>query len=164
VTVLFGGAGLAAFNDTWEWDGASWALRSTSGPSPREGHSLAFDADRGVVVLFGGGEVRNSETWEWDGQTWTQQQDIGPSPRSHHALALLAANAHGLKPIHRGPKHNLHRRPARQKRNVKTGARPSKISIQNDSGLSQGPAGASAVSGACCKLAQRVPGRSPWWA
>src|SRR5262249_38952640 len=33
--------------------------------------------------------------------------------------------------------------------------------IQNDSGLSQGPAGASGACGACGKLAQRVPGRSP---
>ena len=34
-------------------------------------------------------------------------------------------------------------------------------SIQNDSGLPQGPAGASGTSYACGKLAQRVPGRSP---
>src|SRR5205823_5110714 len=34
-------------------------------------------------------------------------------------------------------------------------------SIQKDSALPQGPAAASAAACACCKLAQRVPGRSP---
>jgi DNA invertase Pin-like site-specific DNA recombinase len=36
-----------------------------------------------------------------------------------------------------------------------------KLRFQNDSGLPQGPAGASGASSACGKLAQRVPGRSP---
>ncbi|MBI1827591.1 MAG: hypothetical protein HYR83_14540 [Planctomycetes bacterium] len=49
VTVLFGGYGgygideAADLNDTWEWDGKSWELRTFTGPSPRDGHAMAFD-------------------------------------------------------------------------------------------------------------------------
>jgi len=60
VTVLFGGnedpIGPFVLNgETWEWDGATWTLRATSGPSPRTDHALAYDSARGVSVLFGGG-------------------------------------------------------------------------------------------------------------
>ena len=75
VVVLFGGTEIGAsgdpFGDTWEWDGESWELVSTSGPSPRFRHSMAYDAARGVTVLYGGQPV-NNETWEWDGNTWQQ--------------------------------------------------------------------------------------------
>src|SRR3989304_6007427 len=57
VTVLSGGVGYyrdSAFDDTWEWDGETWALRATGGPGPRAGHALCFDSRRGVAVLFGG--------------------------------------------------------------------------------------------------------------
>jgi len=49
---------------------------------------MAYDDDRGVVVLFGGrsGPQVLNDTWEWDGREWTQMADIGPSPRSRHSL------------------------------------------------------------------------------
>jgi hypothetical protein len=92
VIVLFGGyyyAGNGQYlGDTWEWDGNDWALRSTTGPSPRAGHSMSTDSGRGVTVLFGGGSNgnSNSETWEWGGSAWLLRTSIGPSPRSGTAM------------------------------------------------------------------------------
>jgi hypothetical protein len=46
---------------------------------------MAFDTDRGVVVLHGGRAYQNSmtvyfnDTWEWDGTTWTQHSSSGPT-------------------------------------------------------------------------------------
>ncbi len=72
--VLFGGnyANTNTFyGDTWEWDGATWTLRTTTGPAPRQEHAMAYDSARGVTVLFGGWSF--SDTWEWDGASWTQR-------------------------------------------------------------------------------------------
>src|SRR5690242_3040459 len=62
-------------------------------PSPRTGHAMAYDAGRGVTVLFGGGDsnTNNSETWEWNGGAWTRRYRGGPSPRFGHAMAYDAA-------------------------------------------------------------------------
>ena len=69
VIVHFGGAinnsGLRS-TETWEWDGSEWNQREISGPSAREGHSMAYDSARDVNVLFGGYtglNASNSETW-----------------------------------------------------------------------------------------------------
>jgi len=73
---------------------ASWTQRVVSGPSARAGHAMAYDAQRGVTVLFGGNiypAQYNSETWEWNGSTWTQRVVSGPSPRYGHAMAYDAA-------------------------------------------------------------------------
>src|SRR5262249_8135113 len=49
VTVLHGGRlfdasfNVTDFGDTWEWDGTSWSLRTSSGPSPRFSHEMAYD-------------------------------------------------------------------------------------------------------------------------
>lgn len=94
VGVLFGGnvspAGSNPLGDTWEWENSSWVQRAVTGPSPRYGHAMAYDAARHVTVLFGGkgaADVLNSETWEWDGIAWTQRMVAGPSPRYQHSLA-----------------------------------------------------------------------------
>lgn len=95
VTVLFGGLQLAEdggapLADTWEWDGQAWKKRGDDGPRPRCCYAMAFDAARGVTVLFGG-HVANgdlmSDTWEWDGGRWSYQGDHGPSPRVAHGMA-----------------------------------------------------------------------------
>src|SRR5262245_18475867 len=70
VTVLFGGYGRGVeTTNTWEWDGSTWALGATSGPSARSGAAMAYDSARGVMVLFGGmtGSSYDAATWEWDG-------------------------------------------------------------------------------------------------
>jgi hypothetical protein len=70
---------------------ADWnAQPGQPSPLPRAGHALAFDAARGVSVLFGGDYA--GETWEWDGSTWTQRfSDPTPAARSQDALAYDAA-------------------------------------------------------------------------
>lgn len=103
VTVLFGGSFHDGkqwnfYKDTWEWDGDAWTFRTDSGPSARRGHTMSYDAARGVAVLFGGslssrsGDF-NGETWEWDGTTWTRRITTGPSPRYLHAMAYDRARA-----------------------------------------------------------------------
>jgi hypothetical protein len=96
VTVLFGGSRQGSFDnvidndETWEWDGSIWTRRNVAGPSPRDGHRMAFDAARGVTVLFGGESdqgCRFADTWEWDGNAWNQRMASGPSPRAGSGMA-----------------------------------------------------------------------------
>lgn len=89
VTVLFGGAIAGArAADTWEWDGSTWELVATTGPSGRESHAMAFDAVRGVTVLHGGGLT--SQTWEWDGAKWDYKGNFNSTIRilSGHCMAF----------------------------------------------------------------------------
>ncbi|MBX3381552.1 MAG: hypothetical protein KF805_15760 [Phycisphaeraceae bacterium] len=96
VMVLFGGS-LSANGDsreTWEWNGASWTLRATTGPLALNGHAMAYDSTRGVTVLFGGRTTTgayNGETWEWNGTSWTLRAATGPTARSRHAMVWDAA-------------------------------------------------------------------------
>ncbi len=95
--VLFGGSdGRRRLGDTWTWDGTTWANvtpeNEGESPSPREGHAMAYDGERGRVVLFGGSnDLRPSldDTWEWDGATWKSvtPQDKSPRPASNPAMA-----------------------------------------------------------------------------
>lgn len=94
--VLFGGFPDSAvrLGDTWEWDGATWILRTpTTSPSPRSGHRMAWDPVRQVVVLFGGridGPTSSSyqgDTWTWNGSDWIQAATVGPSAREGVSLA-----------------------------------------------------------------------------
>ncbi len=71
VTVLYGGtrtfgSGPVHYDDTWEWDGATWTQVTTTGTGPREGHAMAYDSARAATVLFGGsgGDLR-ADTWEY---------------------------------------------------------------------------------------------------
>ncbi len=70
-----------------------WSQRVVSGPSARVQHAMAYDAARGITVLFGGNNRtgHNAETWEWNGTAWTQRVVSGPSARSSHAMAYDAA-------------------------------------------------------------------------
>src|SRR5262245_6212170 len=98
--VLFGGVAnsgsinpLIRFGATWELDRANWILASvtSSSPSPRVGHAMAFDASRGRVVLFGGASNvgRLGDTWEWNGSTWSQLAPaVSPSARLDHAMTF----------------------------------------------------------------------------
>ena len=84
--VRFGGGaspGQAA-RETWEFDGQSWTLVSSQGPSARFFPAMAYDPQRRVTVLFGGlslAEQKLSDTWEWDGFEWTQVSAPGPPAR-----------------------------------------------------------------------------------
>ncbi|MBI5764277.1 MAG: immunoglobulin domain-containing protein [Planctomycetes bacterium] len=91
VTVLFGGEqanGNGSSRETWEWNGAAWTLRSTSGPAAGYAGAMVYDASRGVEVMFGNYTgVYNAQTWEWDDGVWTLRSSSGPSPRLLHAMA-----------------------------------------------------------------------------
>lgn len=105
VVVRFGGEGRsgATSGDTYLWDGKAWARSAASGPPARFGASMAFDAARGVIVLYGGFATAGSathagaappptplgDTWTWDGRSWTQQHPVHPPPpRGESAMAF----------------------------------------------------------------------------
>ena len=68
--------------DTWEWDGRTWRQAAAGGPGPGNGYRMAYDAERGVTVLFGG------DTCLWDGASWTRvTTPRAPVSRSVHAIA-----------------------------------------------------------------------------
>lgn len=84
-TLLFGGASQwlggawKMHDELWAWDGSDWTLLQPQDPAilpqARMNHAMAFDEQRGVLVVFGG-ESKNghqADTWEWDGSTWTQR-------------------------------------------------------------------------------------------
>jgi hypothetical protein len=104
VTVLFGGSGPGNpyLADTWEWDGATatWTLRSSSGPSGRNGASMVHDTARGRVVLFGGFTANGAtaEAWEWDGVAgaWTQLSSTGPSARQSASMSYDEVRQRGV--------------------------------------------------------------------
>jgi cysteine-rich repeat protein len=78
---------------TWLFDGTDWTL-GPNGPGARFGQVLAFDAARGVTVLFSGtqdtedGKVSFSDTWELDGSAWSSRgTPHRPPPRFAPGLA-----------------------------------------------------------------------------
>ena len=103
--LLFGGTGAEGTepvgdrSSLWVWDGARWTRLGTSGPSARYLVSLAYDAARQRVVLYGGqtGVFPSitvlRDTWEWDGTSWDRRADVGPSPRVHQAMAYDRARS-----------------------------------------------------------------------
>lgn len=110
--VLFGGAtmrGLYGFyvgrNDTWEWDGTTWAKKTpATSPPPRAQHALAFDPNRGKVLLFGGtedGVPYRDDLWEWDGQNWAALAAPRPSVGSARDQ-MVTDTARGLVVLVRG--------------------------------------------------------------
>lgn len=57
--VAFGGTNLPSvdaqpvfYPTTWGWDGSHWVLRQDMGPGPRWRHGMAFDGQRGTIVMF----------------------------------------------------------------------------------------------------------------
>lgn len=69
----------------------NWSIASTSGPTARHRHAMAYDSARHVTVLFGGHSGSTSgaalgDTWEWDGNSWTQINTTPPPARHGHAM------------------------------------------------------------------------------
>jgi hypothetical protein len=91
--VLFGGEDCSRtpcriLNDTWTWDGQAWVEQYPQhSPPARQGASLAYDAARRQVVLFGGnaGIDALADTWVWDGQQWTEQAPPSSPPARFRA-------------------------------------------------------------------------------
>ena len=77
----------------WTWDGtSSTAVAPALTPGRRVGHSMVWDAERGVAVLFGGSNsigMPLDDTWLWDGVTWQQAHPaVQPSARSGAAMTF----------------------------------------------------------------------------
>lgn len=101
-TLLFGGeasARTSMYDDLWEWDERGWTQRAvTPRPAGRTQHALAFDAQRGKLVLFGGDTDGGllGDTWEWDDTAWTAVavgSPTAPSPRRGAAMTYDAKHA-----------------------------------------------------------------------
>jgi hypothetical protein len=90
-TVLFGGQFQSPLDDTWEYDGGKWVLKSPndSAPLPRAAHAMAYDSLNRRTVLFGGvaAGVVSDDTWQWNGERWERAAEGGPSERAFHAMA-----------------------------------------------------------------------------
>ncbi len=96
VTLLFGGMAVTAagqrptpLGDTWQYDARGWTRVEVQGPSPRFSSGVAFDAKRGVVVLFGGLDSSGflGDTWTWNGKSWRLAATTGPEARAMGYLA-----------------------------------------------------------------------------
>ncbi len=63
-------------------------------PAATTGSAMAFDANRGVTILFGGigPQGYSAQTWAWNGETWLEAAAAGPAARSGAAMAFDAAN------------------------------------------------------------------------
>lgn len=99
-TVMFGGgkeSGPTYTNDTWEWNGTTWALREPAiKPPARLGNALAYDSRRHRVIMFGGvgsDGTALDDTWEWNGVAWKNLSPVtgNPPARSEPGLAYDAA-------------------------------------------------------------------------
>jgi len=89
---VFGGAQNmiwgAKANDVWEWDGATWTNRTPAAgamPPVRYLHSMVYDSNRGVSIVFGGQtnpSVGLEDIWEWNNRTgtWAQVMPAAPGP------------------------------------------------------------------------------------
>lgn len=80
--VLFGGNGFdGSLEDTWLWDGSTWAQQSpsVSPAAPRVGAAMAFDGQH--VALFGG-NASDTATYHWTGTSWAVATPAtSPTPR-----------------------------------------------------------------------------------
>jgi hypothetical protein len=98
--VLFGGCcdeqgGL--LDDTWTWDGTTWHQEHpATAPPPRAAFGMAFHADSGTIVIFGGEGGSATPTWTWDGTTWTEQEPAhtpqqveGPGMTEYHGRVVM---------------------------------------------------------------------------
>ena len=69
--------------DTWTYSGQRWRREGpgATAPSPRCGHSMVFDEQAGVAVLFGGINPHDKplgDTWLFDGTSWKRVNGISP--------------------------------------------------------------------------------------
>lgn len=78
-------------NSTWEWDGSDWhAMDTPTAPPARMKHGMAYDQERGTVLLFGGKDSYGEplmDLWEWDGATWRKLcPACNPAARYDHQM------------------------------------------------------------------------------
>ena len=101
VTVLFGGSeGSGTLNDTWTYNLTldTWIEKHpATAPPSRYLHSMVYDPESGLIVLFGGQEglpdypyeVELGDTWVYDlaNDSWANRTGVtGPSPRHGQSM------------------------------------------------------------------------------
>ncbi len=88
-SVLFGGRNMAAFRDTWIYDGQNWTpIPTPDAPSPRFGFGLIYNEDGELPMIHGGDPGPIADTWEFDGATWSLVvEPQKPEPRPFPAIA-----------------------------------------------------------------------------
>lgn len=104
LAVLFGGNQGGVFNaydnETHEWNGTNWTLRSVgTKPPARSNHAMAYDPIRGRTVVFGGVGVDADlisplpyrDTWEWDGNNWLQRSVTITPTESYYSMVYFSA-------------------------------------------------------------------------
>ena len=82
------GGNLITYQQTWIYTAPpptkNWSLQDTAdSPLGRYLHGMAYDDQRGVMVLFGGdhgGADRLNDTWEFDGVNWQQMAPAQSPP------------------------------------------------------------------------------------
>lgn len=78
VVMLAGGTGMETpfAADTWLWRSGWSEISTPAGPSARNGHALAFDSTRGVLVVVGGidrpGGSQVLDVWELGADGWRE--------------------------------------------------------------------------------------------
>ncbi|MGQ9583207.1 MAG: Kelch repeat-containing protein [Thermoplasmatota archaeon] len=97
LTVLFGGSGLSGrLGDTWVFSGTegTWTqLSPADSPTARLGHAMAYDCERGAVLLQGGNDTSYlSDVWAYDSRAaaWSALEVSGgpPPARMGHSMAF----------------------------------------------------------------------------
>lgn len=72
--MLFGGITQSStyLADTWEYDGSTWKLMASTGPTARYDFAMAYDPVHAQTILFGGkASGTYGDTWAWNGTAWT---------------------------------------------------------------------------------------------
>lgn len=99
VSVMTGGANTENsanhhVGGTFEIGPSGWILRTMGGVNARHAHNMAFDSNRGRIVLFGGKHI-DPGTWEWDGVIWRDVTPATPSPPSRNNLGFAFDESRG---------------------------------------------------------------------
>lgn len=104
VVVMFGGIliGGSMSNETWEWDGSTWTLRTpTTSPPPRSHTAAAaWPALNGVVFHGGYPTGTTPHFWLWDGVDW---QDITTAETPNDTAHTMAYHAGVQQLVLHGP-------------------------------------------------------------
>jgi hypothetical protein len=99
----------------WEWQDGWRRMEAADGPGPRQRFVTAYDASRGLVMLFGGRRDERSflnDLWGWNGRAWLQihsDSAAAPSPRADGSLTYDARSNRLLQVGGLGPADLLHR-------------------------------------------------------
>lgn len=110
-TIVYGtqsGSTALGGNQTWEYDGTTWAQAVTAFVPPGlESPAMVYDKGRGVTVMFGGyngtppgTDYRN--TWEFDGTNWTDRGVLPNAPLTGYRTGIVYDDVRGRVVLYGG--------------------------------------------------------------